>query len=135
ISFAGGAGGANADAITPRAAVQLLDAMGKRPEATAFFDGLPVLGVDGTLADVVAKDSPARGKVAAKTRTLSWHDAMSDRTLVRSKALAGVMETAKGTRLYFAMFVNDVPLPRLVTTQREGRTLGKLCETVYQHGP
>src|SRR5262245_5916972 len=135
ISCAGGAGGARADAITPRAAVQLLYAMGKRPEATAFFNALPLLGVDGTLVHVVDKDSPARGKVAAKTGTLGWRDVMNDRNLLRSKALAGVMETAKGTRLYFAMFVNDVPLPLFVTSTREGKVLGKLCEIVYQHGP
>src|SRR5206468_2697779 len=74
ISFGGGAGGANADWVTPRAAVQLLSGMAKRPEWPAFKAGLPSLGVDGTLVDVVGKDSPARGKVFAKTGTLFWSD-------------------------------------------------------------
>jgi hypothetical protein len=45
------------------------------------------------------------------------------------------MTTAKGTELSFAMFVNDVPLPKGVQTQREGKVLGRLFEVLYQHGP
>jgi D-alanyl-D-alanine carboxypeptidase/D-alanyl-D-alanine-endopeptidase (penicillin-binding protein 4) len=135
ISFGGGAGGAAADAITPRAAVQLLTAMHKRPDGHAYFDALPVLGMDGTLADVVGKESPARGKVSAKTGTLFWSDLMNDRPLLTSKALAGTMETAKGTRLYLALFVNDVPLPKGTTPLREGKVLGKVCEVIYEYGP
>ncbi len=135
ISFGGGAGGANADSVTPRATVQLLQALAKRPDYPALRAGLPVLGIDGTLADVGAADSPARGKVLAKTGTLSWQDVMNDRTLLRSKALAGIMKTANGRELTLALFVNDVPLPKGVTTTREGKTLGKLCEIIYQHGP
>jgi len=135
ISFAGGAGGANADAVTPRATVALLQALAKRPDYPAFHAGLPVLGVDGTLVDVVDADSPARGKVQAKTGTLYWHDAMNERILLRSKALAGTMTTAKGRKLVLAMFVNDVPLPPGVKPEREGKVIGKLCEIIYQHTP
>ncbi len=66
ISFAGGAGGMQADHVTPRATVQLIQGMAKRKEWGAYKSALPVLGVDGTLADTVDKDSPARGKVFAK---------------------------------------------------------------------
>lgn len=135
ISFAGGAGGASADAITPLAAIKLLQAMDKREEGTAYFDGLPVLAMDGTLLEAVAPDSVAKGKVRAKTGTLAWYDAINDRILLRSKALAGSVETAKGTKLYVAIFLNDMPLPGGVTAAREGKTLGKLCEIIYQNGP
>jgi D-alanyl-D-alanine carboxypeptidase/D-alanyl-D-alanine-endopeptidase (penicillin-binding protein 4) len=135
ISFGGGAGGANADSVTPRATVRLLQAMSKRAEYESYRAGLPVLGVDGTLAEAVGADSPARGKVLAKTGTLGWHDAMNDRMLLRSKALAGTMTTQKGRTLFFAVFVNDVPLPRDGEASREGKVLGKLCEIIYQHAP
>jgi serine-type D-Ala-D-Ala carboxypeptidase/endopeptidase (penicillin-binding protein 4) len=135
ISFGGGAGGANADAITPLAAIKLLQAIGKRPEGEAFFNGLPVLGVDGTLAEAVKSDSPAKGKARGKTGTLTWYDAMNDRVLLKSKTLAGSMETAKGTKLYIAIFLNDMPLPKDGAPTAVGKTLGKLCEIVYQHGP
>lgn len=133
ISFAGGAGGMNADCTTPRATVRLLRAMRDRPEYDAWHAGFPVLGVDGTLVDAVAADSPVKGQVQAKTGTLSWGDAMNGRTLLRSKALAGTMTTASGKELVLVMFVNDVPLPPGVTPQREGRTLGRLCEIVFQN--
>ena len=135
VSFAGGAGGANADSVTPRATVGLLKAMAKHPAAAEYFDALPVLGVDGTLAESVAKDSPARGKVRAKTGTLSWYDAQNERSLLRSKALAGELTTAKGTKLYFAMFLNDYPLPEGGSAAGQGKVLGKLCEEIYKHGP
>jgi D-alanyl-D-alanine carboxypeptidase/D-alanyl-D-alanine-endopeptidase (penicillin-binding protein 4) len=135
ISFGGGAGGSNADAVTPRATVQLLQAMAKRPEAEKFFDGLPVLGVDGTLAESVPSTSPARGKVRAKTGTLVWQDLMNDRPLLTSKALAGTLTSSKGREFYIAVFVNNVPLPRGVTSTREGKALGTLCELIVEHAP
>jgi serine-type D-Ala-D-Ala carboxypeptidase/endopeptidase (penicillin-binding protein 4) len=135
ISFGGGAGGAAADMVTPRATVQLLRAMQKRPEWPAYSAGLPVLGDDGTLADAVEPNSPAKGKVRAKTGTLGWADLLNDRFLLRSKALAGVLTTAKGRELTFAFFVNDLPLPRGALTNEEGKTLGRLCEIIYQHCP
>lgn len=135
FSFGGGAGGANADHVTPRATVQLLRGMAERPEWDAYKAGLPVLGVDGTLSEAVKPDSPARGKVFAKTGTLVWFDAANERFLLRSKALAGTMTTKAGAALHFALFVNNVPLPKGVTATREGKVLGRLCEIIYENGP
>lgn len=135
VSFGGGAGGANADHVSARAVVQLLQGMSKREEWEAYRAGLPVLGVDGTLVDVVGRDSPARGKVRAKTGTLVWYDAANDRYLLTSKALAGVMTTKNGTPLHVALMVNNVPLPKGATAAREGKMLGRLCEILYENGP
>ena len=135
ISFGGGAGGAIADNVTPRATVALLQAMRKRDDWPTYRAALPVLGVDGTLADVVPSDSPAKGKVMAKTGTLMYGDVMNERGLLRSKALGGVMTTASGRELTFAVFVNDVPLPRGATPSREGKVLGKLAEIIQQNAP
>jgi D-alanyl-D-alanine carboxypeptidase/D-alanyl-D-alanine-endopeptidase (penicillin-binding protein 4) len=135
ISFAGGAGGNNADAVTPRASVELLRALARRPDYRFLEAGLPVLGVDGTLVDAVTPSSPARGQVKAKTGTLDWYDVMNDRLLLTSKALAGTMKTANGRTLVLALYVNNVPLPKGVGATREGKTLGKLCEILYEHTP
>jgi D-alanyl-D-alanine carboxypeptidase/D-alanyl-D-alanine-endopeptidase (penicillin-binding protein 4) len=135
VSFAGGAGGAGADRATPRAVVQLLRGLERRPDYHFFEDALPVLGVDGTLADVVGPGSAARGRVRAKTGTYSWMDLLNGRTLLTSKALGGVMTTARGRRLTFAIFVNDVPLGPGITSVREGRALGRLCEILHDHSP
>jgi D-alanyl-D-alanine carboxypeptidase/D-alanyl-D-alanine-endopeptidase (penicillin-binding protein 4) len=135
ISFGGGAGGAQADYVSARATVQLIQGMAKRSEWDAFRAALPVLGVDGTLADAVKDDSPAKGKAFGKTGTLIWYDAANERYLLKSKALAGTMTTKNGTALHFCVMVNNVPLPEGVTGSREGKVLGKLCEVLYEHGP
>lgn len=132
ISFGGGAGGAQADLVTPTATVELLQAMAKRADWPTFKAALPILGVDGTLATVVDKDSPAKGKVFAKTGTLIWVDGANGRTMLRSKALAGAMTSKDGRELFFAAFVNDVPGG---TAVREGKVLGRLCEIVHDHCP
>jgi D-alanyl-D-alanine carboxypeptidase len=54
---------------------------------------------------------------------------------LRSKTLAGVMTTAKGRTLVFAIFVNDVPLARGVSPRREGRVIAQLCEIIHEHAP
>ena len=118
-------------AVVPRATVQLLRHLSTRKDFSVFEEALPVLGEDGTLARSVDPDSPARGKVRAKTGTLYFENTMNNRELLTSKALAGYLTTAKGRRLAFAMFVNGTHLPDATETRREGRTLGKLCEIVY----
>ena len=55
--------------------------------------------------------------------------------LLKSKALSGTMTTKNGTQLFIAMMVNNVPLPKGVTTSREGKMLGKLCEILHEKGP
>ena len=135
VSFAGGAGGASADSTTPRATVALLAAMARQKSADAYFGALPILGVDGTLADIVPKESPVYGKCRAKTGTLLWGDVQNDRLLLRAKALAGEITTAKGTTLYFAMFLNDFPLPPGGTSTQQGKVLGRVAEAIHVHGP
>jgi serine-type D-Ala-D-Ala carboxypeptidase/endopeptidase (penicillin-binding protein 4) len=131
ISFGGGAGGAISDFVTPRATVQLLTHMHGRPDAAAYKAGLPILGMDGTLSDVVTPDSPARGKVFAKTGTLFWDNVMNKSYLLTSKALAGYMTTPDNRELAFALFVNNAPLEKADETSRVGKTLGKLAEVIY----
>jgi D-alanyl-D-alanine carboxypeptidase/D-alanyl-D-alanine-endopeptidase (penicillin-binding protein 4) len=138
ISFGGGAGGGRADLVTPRATVALLRAMAARPDFRAFDDALPVLGRDGTLDKAVPSDSPARGHARAKTGTYTVGNALTGKTILTSKALAGYMETASGRPLVFAFFMNNVPLDApddqlSEATAAAGRVLGRLCEVVYQH--
>jgi serine-type D-Ala-D-Ala carboxypeptidase/endopeptidase (penicillin-binding protein 4) len=138
IAFGGGAGGERADLVTPRATVALLRAMAARPDFRSYDAALPVLGLDGTLAKAVAADSPARGHARAKTGTYSVGDALTGKTILTSKAMAGYMETASGRPLVFAFFLNNVPIEApegqlSEATAAAGRVLGRLCEVVYQH--
>lgn len=131
ISFAGGAGGARGDYVTPRSAVQLLSYMAKRSDFPVYKGALPRLGVDGTLAKNIAAESPARDKVQAKTGTLYTANTMNGTTLMTSKALAGYLTTAKGRSLIFALFVNNAHIRDGVTAKTFGDDLGKICEAVY----
>jgi D-alanyl-D-alanine carboxypeptidase/D-alanyl-D-alanine-endopeptidase (penicillin-binding protein 4) len=45
------------------------------------------------------------------------------------------MTTKAGTTLYFATMVNNVPVAKEIGSTREGKTLAKLCEILYEHGP
>jgi len=131
ISFGGGAGGSQADCVTPRATVQLLRAMHRHPAADTFRTGLPILGVDGTLAEVLPPDSPARGQVQAKTGTYFWENSLNRNYLLTSKALAGYMTTAKKRPLAFALFVNRAHIAKPGDTSLAGKALARICEALY----
>jgi serine-type D-Ala-D-Ala carboxypeptidase/endopeptidase (penicillin-binding protein 4) len=132
ISFGGGAGGAPADFTTPRMTVALLRYMSTRCDFTIYEKALPLLGIDGTLADAVSAQSPARGKVRAKTGTLLWENQTNGRFLVTSKALAGYMTARSGRPLVFSFVVNGVPIDKQTETQTLGKVLAHLCEIVFQ---
>jgi len=128
ISFGGGAGGSPADLVTPEAAVALLRGMTKHKAFAVYERALPVLGVDGTLADAVEKGSPAVGRVRAKTGTYWWQDSLNDRRILTSKALAGYIKSAKDRDLVFAIYLNYVHLSSTEERQKVGKMLGKICE-------
>lgn len=131
ISFGGGAGGSQADCVTPRATVALLRAMHKHRAADAFRRALPVLGVDGTLAEVVSAESPARGRVQAKTGTYFWENTLNKRYLLTSKSLAGYLQGASGRPLAFALFLNRAHIEKAGDTAIAGKALGRICEALH----
>ncbi|MGI8486043.1 MAG: D-alanyl-D-alanine carboxypeptidase/D-alanyl-D-alanine-endopeptidase, partial [Thermomicrobiales bacterium] len=85
---------------TPRATVQMLTAMGKSAVGGVYKTGLPVLGVNGSLAHS-GTTMPARGHVFAKTGTTL------DETGLKAQTLAGYIESKNGRQLAFAIFLND----------------------------
>lgn len=131
ISFGGAAGGDRADYVTPRATVELLQAMRGRPEFEAYREALPILGQDGTLAKSVAAESPARGRVQAKTGTLLFSNTMNGRWILTSKALGGYCTASSGRQITFAAFVNHVDLATGADRDRIGRVLGAICEALH----
>jgi serine-type D-Ala-D-Ala carboxypeptidase/endopeptidase (penicillin-binding protein 4) len=71
----------------------------------AFQATLPVLGETGTLA-ASGRNSPARGKVDAKTGTSAAGDPGTGRALFNIQALGGYMTTRNGERLVFDLWVS-----------------------------
>lgn len=94
VQLADGRGGNPVDRTTPRAVAQVLTYWQYTPEARRFRDALPILGVDGSLADS-CRDCPSRGKVFAKTGTMAGGDALNDRLAVGAETTAGYLETGK----------------------------------------
>jgi D-alanyl-D-alanine carboxypeptidase/D-alanyl-D-alanine-endopeptidase (penicillin-binding protein 4) len=67
----------------------------QRPWFAAYYDSLPIAGVDGTLEDRM-KNTPAAGRVHAKSGSLEH---------VRTRS--GYAETASGRRLIFSFMGNN----------------------------
>lgn len=80
--------------------VDLLTFMAGQPAFPSYFESLPILGIDGSLAEI-GIDSPARGKVFAKTGTF-----LEDGQ-IKAQVLAGYIDARSGRRLAYALFVND----------------------------
>ena len=92
--------------ITPENDVQIQTIMAQRPDADAWRETMPILGVDGSLADV-RSDSPAAGNVFAKTGTLVGVDLFNGRVRLGTKTLGGVIHAESGRRLAFTIIVNQ----------------------------
>jgi len=132
ISFAGGAGGTRSDMVTPQSVLELLHGVRKQEFFPFYHDALPILGVDGTLADAIEPSSPARGKIYAKTGTHVAENIMSGGYLVVSKAIAGYMVTSRGRQLVFAVFLNNVRVKEFSEIEQQGRVLGEIAEMIYK---
>ncbi len=92
--------------------------------------GLPILGVDGTLASIQTK-SVARGKVFAKTGTDGGEDYLGDDEFVQ-KGLAGYMTTRGGRHVAFAFYVGTIKgKPHEDTGHFAGEVLGAMATATY----
>jgi serine-type D-Ala-D-Ala carboxypeptidase/endopeptidase (penicillin-binding protein 4) len=99
FTFLDGSGLSRRDLVTPAATVQLLQYAARQPWGAVFEESLPVGGVDGSLADRF-QNTPAAGKVHAKTGSLS-----------HVNALSGYGQTQAGKRFVFSIFCNNHNLP------------------------
>ncbi|WP_374225271.1 D-alanyl-D-alanine carboxypeptidase/D-alanyl-D-alanine-endopeptidase [Micromonospora sp. C95] len=103
LELADGSGLSRQNLISPVLLTELLAlaASPERPELAGIFGGLPVAGWSGTLRDrygAAPGTAAGAGVVRAKTGTLT-----------RVHAIAGVVTTADGRLLTFAVLTDDVP--------------------------
>jgi PBP4 family serine-type D-alanyl-D-alanine carboxypeptidase len=94
--------------FSPDFIVRFLAFWEKEKQAATFREALPVLGRDGTLWNT-GRESPAAGKLRAKTGTHVSGDLLNQRYVVDGKGLAGYLETGDRGRLAIAIFANHVP--------------------------
>lgn len=117
--------------ITPAAMTTYLAFVTKAPWFETFLGSTPILGVDGSLANVLPDGDPAIGSAHAKTGTLVGPGTDTPYVL-ETKALAGYLEAASGRRLAFAVFVNDVPIDQVQAVLQANADLGAIASQLFQ---
>jgi N-acyl-D-amino-acid deacylase len=127
-----GAGGDWADLFSPDFMVHYLTYWTTRSDYQVFFNALPILGKDGTLAKIQTT-SPGAGHVFAKTGTFSSEDKLNGKMMLNGKGLAGYVITKDGKKLAFAAYVNHVSLaPDPDAAQQvAGQALGEIAAAAY----
>jgi PBP4 family serine-type D-alanyl-D-alanine carboxypeptidase len=96
-----------------------------------LFRGLPIMGVDGTLADI-ERGSPARGKVFAKTGTDGSDNYLNQGGIIE-KGLAGYITTRNGHHVAFAFYISAMPGPHDEDTGGvAGEILGAMATAAYE---
>ncbi|MEM6335510.1 MAG: D-alanyl-D-alanine carboxypeptidase/D-alanyl-D-alanine-endopeptidase [Bacteroidota bacterium] len=96
IVMADGSGLSHINLVTPEMTVALLEYMAGTTDATfdAFYESLPIAGVDGSL-EYRMRRGPARGNARAKTGYISG-----------ARTLSGYVTTRSGRRLAFSLMCN-----------------------------
>lgn len=117
--------------VTATTITDLMRALRLRPDATRWQQALPIMGVDGSVAQV-QKDSPAAGKVFAKTGTLGDQDLLNQRLRLETKALGGYIEAKSGRTLAIAIVVNQAVFDDLEGVFAANEDLGKIATTFYE---
>ena len=116
VQVENGSGLSHRERARPRALAQLLRRAWRADQAQAFFDSLPIAGVDGTLKNRL-RGGRAAGKSYLKTGTLN-----------DIRALAGYVLAASGKMYAVALMVNDAEAER-------GRpALDAIVEWIARHG-
>jgi D-alanyl-D-alanine carboxypeptidase/D-alanyl-D-alanine-endopeptidase (penicillin-binding protein 4) len=127
-----GAGGDWADLFSPDFMCHYLAYWKTRPDFAIFFNALPILGKDGTLAKI-QKDNPGAGHVFAKTGTFAAEDKLNSRLTLNGKGLAGYVQTKSGKTLAFAAYVNHTSMPADPDSAQKiaGQALGEIAAAAY----
>jgi PBP4 family serine-type D-alanyl-D-alanine carboxypeptidase len=92
---------------SPKALVRLLRGMARSRAAKPFYDALPIMGRDGSLAHT-GTALASRGNVRAKPGTTIMPGADGESLELKAQNMAGYLTTKSGRRVAFALMVNDV---------------------------
>ena len=129
-----GAGSDDRDRSAGSAMTQLLRGVDAQPYAAAFEDALPVLGVNGDLANQ-GLGTPAVGHVNGKTGTRAAVEPAGV-GLANARTQVGYIDAASGRKLVYSIMVADVPwdptnLDTLVQIITDGANLSVAIYEAY----
>jgi D-alanyl-D-alanine carboxypeptidase/D-alanyl-D-alanine-endopeptidase (penicillin-binding protein 4) len=99
VAYRDGSGLSRHDYVTPRALVRVLTTIRADTAFRAFYDALPIAGVDGTIRNRM-KGTLAENNVHAKTGTVD-----------KARSLSGYVTTADGRQLVFSLLCNNYTVP------------------------
>ena len=125
-----GAGGDDRNRVTPTALATFYKEAAQAPYATVLADSLPVLGKDGSLANVLP-DSPAAGKVRMKTGN-RVAGTPAGQIIVLGNSLAGYIEATSGRQLTFMVGVSNVPIATPAEFQQVTEDQAKMTAAIQQ---
>jgi serine-type D-Ala-D-Ala carboxypeptidase/endopeptidase (penicillin-binding protein 4) len=117
--------------VTASSVAQLMQVFNDRPDAQRWMEAMPIMGVDGSVA-TVQTDSPAAGKVYAKTGTLGDQDLLNQRLRVETKALGGYIEAQSGRKLAIAIIVNQAMFDDIQGVFAANEDLGEIATSLYE---
>lgn len=104
--------GGDPSSATPETVIRWLTWVEQQPWADTFKAGQPILGERGSLAGV-GVDSPAKGKVIAKTATSADGEPDTGRLVVTVQGLSGWLDVGDGRDLLFVVGVSNAVFPDL----------------------
>ena len=104
FEFYDGSGLSRHNLVSPETLVKILDTMQRDTAFAAFYNAMPIAGVDGTLKTRM-KGTPAEGNVHAKTGSIG-----------AARSLSGYVTTADGERLIFSILGNNYTTRSAVVT-------------------
>jgi serine-type D-Ala-D-Ala carboxypeptidase/endopeptidase (penicillin-binding protein 4) len=113
--FADGSGLSRYNYVAPTALAHTLTAMARHPAFTAFYDALPIAGVDGTIQRRMA-GTAAANNARAKTGSIS-----------NARTLSGYVTTAEGERLVFVLMANHFTVPSRVVDRTQDHIVERLA--------
>jgi D-alanyl-D-alanine carboxypeptidase/D-alanyl-D-alanine-endopeptidase (penicillin-binding protein 4) len=125
-----GAGSDDHNRVTPAAMNAFLRGVSEQPYGSVFRDGLPVLGVNGSVATTLT-DSPAAGKVQVKTGTRAT-STPDDRTILFAQTLTGYITAASGREFVASVFVNNMPITAIEEVLDVFADQGQIMAAVQQ---
>lgn len=134
--FFDGSGGGDAQAYTS-VVTDFLARMRQSANYAVYFDGLPSLGTDGSLAFVTdyARDptlAGATGQVRAKTGTYVVGAPSGPGLLLNGQAFGGYIQARSGRQLLYTVVVNNVPVPDVAAVGQIFQDEGTLSAMLWR---